>query len=80
MKQTMKPAMVIVLFCACVAGCGQHVNTHRLDISKIVWYQMDDRTGLCFARLGVDADYEVFSIVPCSPSVMKLIKSGDAHP
>ena len=71
----MKYLVLLVTLCM---GCGiPGVQATKEEANQLEYYK-DPRTNLCFVRSAVENGrgfgYNVFSYVPCTPEVEKLIK------
>lgn len=69
-----------LLFCLLIVGCStpqeiEDIKARRKqeEIAELS-YHKDNRTGLCFVRNQTTHGYVVFTNVPCTPEVEKLIK------
>lgn len=54
-----------------LAGC----ETSKETLNKITYYK-DERTGLCFVDNVTYYGYDVFTNVPCTPEVEKVISDS----
>jgi len=76
--------MKIILLCLCLVGCNEESREgFRKEVfptvheeAQRITYVKDTRTNLCFVRNSVltDVNSVVFTNVPCTPEVEKLIR------
>jgi hypothetical protein len=68
----MKKLVLAMVACVLVSGCNNYSPQEQKKIH--IHYIKDERTGLCFAGGNWNYDGALFTNVPCTPEVERMLE------